>query len=518
MHARARSVAICCGALLLLVACGAPTAAPTPDSTSPGPRLDRFYVQSLAWGPCRDYAGNAEQRIAYSAPGFECARLQVPLDYTAPDGTAARIGVLRQRARGGRIGSLVVNPGGPGASGMELVPALSGYLSQSPLGARFDLVGFDPRGVGASVPKINCLDDADWPAERADTDVDPSPAGVESTEAENRAYVQRCTERSGGPAVLANVGTRDVVRDLDILRGVLGDEKLTYLGYSYGSRLGTAYAEAFPQRVRALVLDGALAPDEGIVEQNVEQAVGFQRAFEAFAADCAGRRGCPLGADPAQATAVYQGLVRPLIDAPARAAESRSLSYPDAIAGTNHALYQQSLWSALARGLAALDTGDGTILLALADEYYQRAPNGHYGDLIEGFTVISCVDEQRITDRAEQTELARRVSDAAPFRDTGRGPVGALEPCAFWPVPPTSQPHRTSVTGLPPVLVISTTGDPATPYQAGVELAAELHAELVTFEGNQHTIALQGNDCIDSLVAQYLVELRMPSGSPRCTL
>ena len=261
-----------------------------------------------------------------------------------------------------------------------------------------------------------------------------------------------------------------------------------------------------------------MAPDEGVVEQNVEQAAGFQRAFEAFAADCATLRGCPLGADPARATAAYQALVRPLIDAPARAAESRSLSFPDAIAGTNHALYQQSLWSALARGLAALATGDGTILLALADEYYQRAPNGRYGELIEAFTVISCVDDQRITDRAEQAELARRVNEAAPFRDTGRGPVDALEPCAFWPVPPTSQPHRLAVAGLPPAMVISTTGDPATPYQAGVELAAALHGELVTFEGNQHTVALQGNDCIDGLVVAYLIDARTPGDSPRCTL
>ncbi len=153
----------------------------------------------------------------------------------------------------------------------------------------------------------------------------------------------------------------------------------------------------------------------------------------------------------------------------------------------NQALYVQSYWPVLARGIAALATGDGTILLALADEYYQRAPNGHYGDLIEAFIAVSCVDEQRVTDRAVQAELARRVNEAAPFRDSGRGAVGALEVCAFWPVPPTSQPHLPRVDGLPPTLVISTTGDPATPYQAGVELAAALHGELVTVEGNQHT-------------------------------
>jgi pimeloyl-ACP methyl ester carboxylesterase len=511
-------IAICCGVLVLVAACSAPIARPPEPSPGPAPRLDRFYTQQLAWGPCADYASDAEQRVAYDSRRFECARLTVPLDYAAPDGVTAQIGVLRQRADGDRIGSLVVNPGGPGASGMALVPALSGRLADGPLGRRFDLVGFDPRGVGASRPKINCLDDADWPAERADVDLDPGPAGVAATEAENRAYAQRCTERSGGPAVLAHVGTREVVRDLDVLRVALGEEKLSYLGYSYGTRIGSGYAEAFPQRVRALVLDGALDPDESTFDRNVAQAVGFQRAFDTFAADCVRKRGCPLGTDPTVATAAFQALTRPLVDAPARAAESRRLSYADAIIGVNQALYQSSFWPVLARGLSALASGDGTILLSLADLYYQRAPDGTYGDLIEAFLSISCVDDQRITDRAVQADLARRVLEAAPFRDAGRGAVGALDACAFWPTPPTWVSHLPHAAGLPPTLVVSTTGDPATPYRAGVDLARALGARLLTFEGDQHTIALQGNACVDDAVAVYLVELRTPDGEPRCSM
>jgi pimeloyl-ACP methyl ester carboxylesterase len=514
-------MAICCGVLALVAACSAaPVDPPRPSpAVDPAARLEPFYGQRLSWGPCGGYADGSADRVAFGSPRYECTRLLVPLDYARPDGATARIGVLRQRASGAdRIGSLVMNPGGPGASGMELVPALAGRLADGPLGRRFDLVGFDPRGVGASTPTINCLDDADWAAERADLDLDPAPAGIEQTEAENRAYAQRCAERSGGAGVLANMGTREVVKDLDILRAALGEEKLTYLGYSYGTRLGSAYAEAYPGRVRALVLDGALSPTESSFDQNVAQAVGFQRAFDAFAADCARRPHCPLGTDPAAATAAFQSIVRPLIDAPARAAESRTLSYPDAITGVNQALYVSSYWPVLSRGISALAAGDGTILLSLADLYYQRSAAGHYGGLIEAFTSISCLDDQRLTDRAEQAELARRVNEAAPFRDSGRGAVGALDACAFWPVPPTWDRHVPHPQGLPPTLVISTTGDPATPYAAGADLAAALGADLVTYEGNQHTIALQGNPCIDDLVTRYLVDLQVPGGEPRCAL
>ena len=187
------------------------------------------------------------------------------------------------------------------------------------LARRFDLVGLDPRGVGASTPAIDCLTDAERDAERADVDVDPSPAGVSATEQENRDYAQRCTQRVGAD-VLAHMGTRDAARDLDVLRAALGDAKLTYLGYSYGTRLGSTYAEDFPQNVRALVLDGALDPNQSTIDRSVAQAAGFQAAFDAFAAECTGRRGCPLGTDRGQAVARFQALTRPLIDRPSRSA------------------------------------------------------------------------------------------------------------------------------------------------------------------------------------------------------
>jgi hypothetical protein len=194
----------------------------------------------------------------------------------------------------------------------------------------------------------------------------------------------------------------------------------------------------------------------------------------------------------------------------------RTLSYPDAITGVIQALYLSDFWPYLTEGLSRLARGDGTVLLILADLYYNRAPDGHYGNGIEAFNVIGCVDEERITDRAEQAELIRRSNEAAPFRDDGRGVVAALDPCAFWPVPPTSEPHVPQVQGLPPALVISTTGDPATPYQAGVDLAKALGGSLLTFEGEQHTVALRGVTCVDDAVTRYLVDLQVPPPDTVC--
>jgi pimeloyl-ACP methyl ester carboxylesterase len=514
LRSSALAAALCIAALVL----SACTQSAPSSAVAPPPDLSRFYDQEPAWGPCGDFATSAQAQQAFANEAFDCFRLQVPVDYAAPDGPTAQLGVLRQRATGDRIGSLMFNPGGPGASGMETVASLAPGLTGAPIGQRFDLVGFDPRGVGASTPTIDCLNDPEWEAERLDLDVDPSPAGVQQTESENRQYAQRCTDRSGGPQVLANVGTRDVVRDLDILRGVLdGEGKLNYLGYSYGTRIGSAYAEAFPQNVRALVLDGALDPTQTTIDRVVAQNAGFQQAFDAYAAACAQQSNCPLGTDPAQATVRFQALTRPLIDAPVRGdGGARTLSYTDAVTGTIQALYLSDYWPYLSAGLSMLASGDGTVLLQLADAYYNRGPDGHYGNGIEAFNVISCVDEERITDRAVQAELIRRANEAAPFRDDGRGVVDALDPCAFWPVPPTSQPHVPQVQGLPPTLVISTTGDPATPYQAGVDLARALGGSLLTFEGEQHTVALRGVPCIDDAVTNYLVDLDLPPSDTVC--
>ncbi|MFC5994926.1 alpha/beta hydrolase [Pseudonocardia hispaniensis] len=520
---RLRFVVLTLAACATVFATACTVAAPGSPSpvaaTAPDAALQPFYDQKLAWGPCAPYATTDEERTAFANPRFDCARLEVPLDYARPEGRRAGIAVLRQKAldQNARIGSLVTNPGGPGASGMStLTSIISGGAGDGSLARRFDLIGFDPRGVGASTPKIDCLTDAEQDAEREKTFADPSPAGVAAADADSKMYAQRCAERVGTD-VLANLGTRDVVRDMDILRAALGDAKLTYLGYSYGTRIGATYAEEFPDRVRAMVLDGALDPEQSTIDRIVDQNAGFQGAFDAFAAWCAQQTTpCPLGQDPKQATTVFQALVRPLIDKPIPAGAGRVLSFSDAQTGVSQALYTPIVYPALSAGIAGLATGNGEILLRLADFYYDRAPNGRYSNTIEAFTVISCVDEERITDRAQIAELNRRSDEVAPFRSTGRGPVNSLDPCAFWPVPPSSKPHVPKVSGLPPTLVISVTGDPATPYQAGVELAKALDGRLLTVEGTQHTVALQGNRCTDNAVTSYLVDGTLPAAGLTC--
>lgn len=492
------------------------------------PGLEAFYDQELEWGPCAPFAVTDADAEVFADPVYDCTTVTVPLDYADPDGAQARIGMIRRKATGDRIGSLLTNPGGPGASGMSFLPALaSGLVPQggppSPLAERFDLIGFDPRGVGASEPTIDCETDAERDEERADVDADGSPAGVAKVEAEARQFVDRCVQRVGLD-VLANVGTRDVVRDLDVLRAALdeeeteGDEKLTFLGYSYGTFIGAKYAEAFPGNVRALVLDGAVDPAQSAVEGAVAQNAGFQLAFDAFAADCASRPDCALGSDPAGTVAAFQGLLRPLYDAPAPVGDGRVLGYSDAMTGTVQALYSEQLWEPLRQGLTELTQGSGRILMLLADIYESRAEDGGYDDSLEAFPVISCLDEERITDPAVFLEIDTRVREVAPFADDGRGPSAARSACAFWPVPPTTEPQLPDVEGAPPALVISVTGDPATPYEAGVRLAEQMEGRLLSVEGNQHTVALTGVSCVDDVVNAYLIDLTLPAEGTSCTI
>lgn len=478
--------------------------------------LERFYSQDLTWGGCQEFATTERAEDSFADPALQCTRVEVPLDYAEPQGRTARLGLLRRPAddQQERLGSLLVNPGGPGASGMSAVASLAGAVGGTELGRRFDLVGFDPRGIGASEPKIVCRTTQEQDAERLDLDLDTSPAGIAQTEKENQDYAALCAERLGSD-LLANAGTRDVARDMDVMRSVLGDEKLSYLGYSYGTRIGTAYAEQFPNNVRAMVLDGALDPDEVLVESLVNQGAGFQQSFDAFVGWCLTQPQCWLGETPKdQASRRFQELLRPLTTT-ALPVGNRKLSYNDATIGTIQALYSDQFWPVANRGLTQLISGDGSTLLALADIYYQRDQQGYSGSQ-DAFKAVRCLDDPPVTDPAVVREADRRYREVAPFLDDGNPPSAARDACAFWPAPPTFKPGEPKVDGIPTVLVISTTGDPATPYQAGVELAEQLNGYLLTYEGQQHTVALQGQQCVDDTVSDYLVRLTLPNRKRLC--
>jgi pimeloyl-ACP methyl ester carboxylesterase len=301
------------------------------------------------------------------------------------------------------------------------------------------------------------------------------------------------------------------------MRATLGDKKLTYLGYSYGTRIGSLYAEAYPQNVRAMILDGAVDPNADPAEADIRQAAAFQTAFNDYAADCAKQSDCPLGTDPAKAVEVYHSLVDPLVQNPAPTHDPRNLGYSDALVGTILPLYSPNLWRHLTQALTELKNGRGDTMLQLADLYMGRDKDGHYNNSTDVRVAVNCVDEPPVTDRAKVVDEDRRVRLAAPFMSygdfTGHAP---LSTCAMWPVPPTSKPHQISVKGLPPILVVSTTNDPATPYQAGVDLAKQLGGSLLTFEGTQHTVVFQGNACVDDIAAKYLVDVTVPPPGARC--
>jgi pimeloyl-ACP methyl ester carboxylesterase len=480
--------------------------------------LDKFYSQQLTWEGCAGYATSAYDEQALGEDGLQCTHLTVPIDYAKPDGDTIRIGVLRHQAgkQSERIGSLLINPGGPGAAGLATAASLVG--ANETLADRFDFVGFDPRGVGSSEPNVECLSDKEMDAERADdAELDVSPAGLQEQENQAKEYGQECAENTEhGDEMLANIGTRDVVKDMDILRSALGDEKLTYLGFSYGTRIGSTYAETFPANVRALVLDGALDPSQNPVDEVVAQGAGFQKAFDDFVAWCVKRDDCALGKDPNAALQNFLDLIRPLGKNPVQVGDGRRLSYEDATTGVIQALYSEQLWEHLNTGLTEVKQNNGDTLMQLADLYLERESDGTYSTTQDVFTAVRCVDDPRITDPNEAKAVSQQYKAAAPFLDDGNPPVGVLDACAYWPVPNTSEPHVPNIPNLPKVLVISTTGDPATPYDAGVALAKGLNGGLLTYEATQHTAFLQGNKCVDEAGTKYLTDLQLPAEGTRC--
>src|SRR6201990_330000 len=457
---------------------------------------------TLTWGNCGRFLDHPD-----NVPSAQCTTVPVPIDYDNPDAGQAQLAVIRIPATGPRIGALLINPGGPGASAVDAAVAMAAQLAGSEISRRFDLVGFDPRGVGHSTPALRCQTDAEFDAYRREPMVDYSPQGVAHIEQVYRQIAQRCQARNGS-AFLENVGTASAARDMDSVRQALGDDQINYLGYSYGTELGTAYVERFGDHVRSMVLDGAVDPSIGPIQELINQEAGFQTAFNDYAADCARSADCPLGTDPTQWVVRYHQLIDPLVTKPATTSEGRALGYADATTGTINALYTPQLWKFLTSGLLGLRRRtDPRGLLTLADEYYGRDAKGHYNGSQDAFNAIRCVDAPEPTDPAVWPDTERRIRHAAPCTTSGEFTGHAPRYlCALWPVPAPSSPHPAAPVAPGKVVVVSTTHDPATPYQAGVDLAHQLGADLITYEGTQHTVTFNGNDCVDGAVVRYLVD------------
>ena len=456
---------------------------------------------TIEWGPC---AGAQASTV-----DLECGSITVPLDYTEPGGRSIDIAVARVATPydDERIGSLVLNPGGPGASGIEFLQTAA-LVMPMVLSRRFDLVSFDPRGVGASTA-IDCdtvLDDNVSLLEAGDD------AGWNALVAEAEAHPSTCTSDSA--AIAALLGTNNAARDLDEIRAALGDDRLSYVGFSYGTRLGATYAELFPDRVRALVLDGAVKPTDDFTELDAEQGASIDRAFERFAEACDADEDCELSALGA-ALDVYSSLVASIADTGSIPTDDpdRALTPGELQLGVIAAMYTTQLWPVLAQGMyAASAENDGTLLQVLVDSYLGRQPDGSYDNSQDaGFTINCADDPSRPPDDVVRTESEQIASNSQWFDGILRASTGCIG--TPLPVDPLIIGHAD---GAPPILVIGNTGDPATPYDWSVAMADFLtSAQLFTVESDGHT-AFLSVPCVNPVVVDYLVDLDLPEPGASC--
>jgi pimeloyl-ACP methyl ester carboxylesterase len=461
-----------------------------PGFTNPpaGAGLERYRNQRLAWAPC--------------AKNLLCASALAPLNYDDPDGTAITLALAKRAAAGGpKLGTLFINPGGPGASGRSYVTYFKGRGLEG-----YDVVGWDPRGVGSSTP-VRCFGTPEYDRFLS---IDVSPDNAEERRAltaETYAFGQACLAHSG--ALLEHVSTETTVRDLELLRSLVGDPQLHYFGASYGTKIGALYAELYPKRVGRMVLDGAV----NIGGQSLNQIQGFERALEHFASWAAQpAQKQPLGTSRTAVLDEVQALLQGLDAKPLQVAGGRLLSQQQAVGGTLNSLYGRGDWPPLLQALAAARRGDGQPLLKLADEGNFRRPDGSYGQINDAFPAVRCQDS-----RASSVRTAERSAAQQAKRAPVLGPLfGPDLVCPLWPVAPAPKEPRIRAAGAAPIVVVGTTGDPATPYENAEGMARQLESGvLVTLEGEGHTGYGQ-SACVRASVDAYLVDGVVPSDGTRC--
>ncbi|MGW0735364.1 alpha/beta hydrolase [Streptomyces sp. NPDC002851] len=497
-------------AALLISGCssgGSPSPSNTSRSALPEETpsaLKSYYGQKLRWREC-------------GVPEFDCATLKVPLDYEKPGDGDIDLAVARKKATGPgkRLGSLQVNPGGPGGSAIQYLQSFAAFGYPEPVRAQYDMVAVDPRGVARSEP-VECLD-----GKRMDayTQVDVTPDDAKETDQLVDAYKQfatACERRSG--KVLGHVSTVEAARDMDVLRAALGDKKLHYVGASYGTFLGATYAGLYPKRAGRLVLDGAMDPSLPARRLNLDQTAGFETAFQSFAKDCVGRTDCPLGTgSTTDAGKKLKDFFRDLDRKPLPTGADRELTESLATTGVIAAMYDEGSWPQLRDSIAAaMRDQDGAGLLALADSYYERDSEGKYANLMFANAAVNCLDlPPAFKNPDEVREGLPDFEKASPV--FGEGLAWASLNCAYWPVEPSGEPHRIAANGAAPTVVVGTTRDPATPYKWAEALAAQLDSgSLLTYDGDGHTAYGRGSTCIDKAINRYLLQGKPPADGTKC--
>ncbi|MFF4545387.1 alpha/beta hydrolase [Streptomyces sp. NPDC001435] len=459
-------------------------------------------AQKLAWGGCK-----ATKDAPAPSADWQCATLKVPLDWAKPDGETIGLALIRAKATGGdHIGSLLFNFGGPGGSGVSMMPYYAATVSK--LRQRYDLVSWDPRGVGAS-EGIRCRGDRE--IQSAET-VDATP----DTPAEEQAYFQDATDFGKGCTkaagkLMAHVSTTDTARDMDLMRQVLGDTKMHYFGISYGTELGGVYAHLFPRNVGRLILDAVVDPSADAVGHAENQARGFQRALDDYLKS--------TGQDPKQGSQKIVSLLDGIDAKPLPTSSGRKLTQTLAVTGIVLPLYSEASWPTLTSALKAAEQGDGSKLLSLADNYNERDSAGHYGTTTHAQRVISCLDDKQRPTLTETKKLLPEFEKISPvFGDfLGWDTAGW---CHDWPVPGQYDTPEVSAPGAAPILLVGNTGDPATPYEGARRMADELGKGVgveLTWKGEGHGAYGNGSDCVDSTVNAYLLGGTVPKDGKVCS-
>lgn len=463
--------------------------------------LEQYYAQSLQWSSCDD--------------SRECSTLLVPIDYASPTSGDFRLALSRARAKGAKVGSIVVNPGGPGAEGTSFAE-----YAQSSLGTQvaksYDVIGFDPRGVGKSVP-VTCLTGRQTTAWlRADATPD-TPDEVTSYSALAAGIGRGCLRYT--PTRARNVGSEATVRDMDILRAALGEKKLNYLGYSYGTYLGALYAHDFPANVGRLVLDGAVDPSLDSMQVSEGQSRAFQIAMTRFARSCSRLASCPYPGNTNKVLDGINSLLAKLDAKPMRTDKRETLTQSQALGALFWGMYSRDYWANLRDALSEAKRGNGTYLLMLSDLGSDRTgPNTYASNQTSAFYAISCWDSPAAPGPAGLAAAARAWSSRAPVPEMARAMAWGNAPCSTWFGHSELAPAPASSTTEAPILVIGTTYDPATPYPWAVALADQLStARLLTYVGDGHTAYGNGNRCIDSAVNDFFTNGTVPARGTRCT-